>query len=425
MHVVVGAGLAGLSAAYNIGSDALVLERGDTVGGLCRSVTIRGYTFDLAPHIFFTRSQYVIDLADDLLGDNLVRQNRRAYIYIKRRYVEYPFEVNLHGLPRQIIDDCIEGARHRPTAQPRNFKEWITTTFGEGVAKHYMVPYNQKVWKYDLSRMNMDWMAGRVPAPSVEEMVKGAEGRNKMDYGPNAQFSYPKVGGIGALPMALAGRVRNIHIGSDVTSFKHTQNGVEVGYKAGGKTRKVEASRVISTVPLPEAVKMIEGAPEDVVRASEALVHNSLVCMSIGVDRAPLSDKHWLYFPEERYVFNRVSFQTNFSPTTSPPGKSAVLAEMTFRGEAPDLVEVKENARAGLVDAGILREDDRIEVFDAQAFEYAYVIYDLDHRRNVSTVHRYLKEHNIVPAGRFGDWEYHNMDKSILSGKSAAEEAVK
>ncbi len=417
--------MTGLSAAYHIGSNATILERGAAVGGLCRSITNCGYTFDLAPHIFFTRSQYVIDLAEDLLGDNLGKQTRRAYIYIAGHYVEYPFEVNLHGLPQDIIDECIEGARNRPKIQPRNFREWIESTFGEGVARNYMVPYNEKVWKYDLSLMNMDWILGRVPAPSVEEMVRGAEGRMEKDYGPNAQFSYPKVGGIGALPIALAGRVKNINLGCDVTVFKTKPNGVEVTYEAGGKVRRVMAEKVISTTPLPEAIKMVKDAPEDVIHASESLVHNSLVCVSIGIDRAPISDKHWLYFPEKRYVFNRVSFQTNFSSATAPLGKSAILAEMTFRGKSLDLLEVKERARTGLIDAEILSDKDHLEVFDAQEFEYAYVIYDLDHRKNVSTIHRYLRENNIIPAGRFGDWEYHNMDKSILSGKAAAEEVTK
>ena len=147
MITVIGAGLSGLSAAYHLGSGHFVMEREAEVGGLCRSVATKGYVFDLAPHIFFTGDQYVKDLIGSLLQGNLVRQARRAYIYLEGTYVEYPFEVNLYGLPRETIEECLSGFKERSETQPRNFLEWINSTFGSGIARHYMVPYNEKVWK--------------------------------------------------------------------------------------------------------------------------------------------------------------------------------------------------------------------------------------------------------------------------------------
>lgn len=264
MNVIIGAGLSGLSAAYHMGSGYKVLEREGEVGGLCRSVTTRGYTFDLAPHIFFTGSQYVNGLVNELLNGDLIKQRRRAYIYTRGTYVEYPFEVNLHGLPREVIDECIEGARHRPDIQPRNFMEWIRATMGEGVARHYMVPYNEKVWKYPLEEMSLDWVAGRVPAPSVEEMVKGAQGRVEREYGPNAYFQYPRLGGTGAIPNAFAKRVKDLTLNSNVLEIRPGGKYLDVLYTRNGEPKRLEADRVLSSVPLPELVKMIKTAPEDV-----------------------------------------------------------------------------------------------------------------------------------------------------------------
>ncbi len=425
MKIIIGAGLSGLSAAYHMGKDYRVLERDGEVGGLCRSITAKGYTFDLAPHIFFTGSQYVNGLVNELLNGDLIRQRRRAYIYTRGTYVEYPFEVNLHGLPREVIDECIEGARHRPDIQPRNFMEWIRATMGEGVAKHYMVPYNEKIWKYPLEQMSIEWIAGRVPSPSVEEMVKGAESKVERDYGPNAYFLYPRVGGIGSIPNAFAKRVGETYLNSDVSEIRPKDKRLEVIYTRNGEPKKQETDRVLSSVPLPELVKMVKSAPEDVVKASEELVYNSLACFNIGVDRAAISDKHWLYFPEKKYPFNRISFPMNLSPETVPKGKSSIVVEVTYRGAKPDAAETKEKVRAGLVDAEILRENDKLEVFDALDFKYAYVVYDLNHRRNVNLIQTYLKTLGASPIGRFGEWEYLNMDKSILSGKRAAEEDAK
>ncbi len=425
MNVIIGAGLSGLSAAYHMGGGYKLLEREGEVGGLCRSVTTRGYTFDLAPHIFFTASQYVNGLVNELLNGDLIKQRRRAYIYTRGTYVEYPFEVNLHGLPQDVIDECIEGARHRPNIQPRNFMEWIKATMGEGVAKHYMVPYNEKIWKYPLEEMSLDWVAGRVPSPSVDEMVKGAQGKVEREYGPNAYFQYPRLGGTGTIPNAFAKRVKDISLNSNVLEIRPNGKRLDVLYTRNGEPKRLEADRVLSSVPLPELVKMIKTAPEEVVKASEKLVYNSLACFNIGVDREAISDKHWLYFPENEYIFNRISFPMNLSPETTPRGKSSVVVEVTYRGAKPDPEETKERVREGLIRAEILREGDELEAFDALDFKYAYVVYDLQHRGNVNLIQTYLNTIGLSSMGRFGEWEYLNMDKAILSGKRAAEEGAK
>jgi protoporphyrinogen oxidase len=424
MRVIIGAGLSGLSAAYHMGSSYRVLEKEGEVGGLCRSVAMRGYTFDLAPHIFFSGSQYVNGLVNELLNGDLIKQRRRAYIYLRGTYVEYPFEVNLHGLPQEVIDECIEGARHRPEMQPRNFMEWIKSTMGEGVAKHYMIPYNEKIWKYPLEEMNTDWIAGRVPSPSVEEMVKGAQGKVDRDYGPNAYFKYPRLGGTGAIPNAFAKRVKDISLHSKVFEISPGGKYLDVLYTRNGEPKRLEADGVLSSAPLPELVKMIKSAPEEVIKASERLVYNSLICLNIGVDREAISDKHWLYFPEKEYIFNRISFPMNLSPETTPKCRNSIVVEVTYRGTKPDPNETKQRVREGLIKAEILREEDKLEVFDALDFKYAYVIYDTQHRRNVNLIQSYLKSIRVSSMGRYGEWEYLNMDKAILSGKRAAEEYV-
>jgi protoporphyrinogen oxidase len=425
MRVIIGAGLSGLSAAYHMGSSYKVLEKEGEVGGLCRSVAMRGYTFDLAPHIFFSGSQYVNGLVNELLNGDLIKQRRRAYIYLRGTYVEYPFEVNLHGLPQEVIDECIEGARHRPEIQPRNFMEWIKSTMGKGVAKHYMIPYNEKIWKYPLEEMNTDWIAGRVPSPSVEEMVKGAQGKVDRDYGPNAYFKYPKLGGTGAIPNAFAKRVKDISLHSKVFEISPGGKYLDVLYTRNGEPKRLEADGVLSSAPLPELVKMIKSAPEEVIKASERLVYNSLICLNIGVDREAISDKHWLYFPEKEYIFNRISFPMNLSPETTPKCRNSIVVEVTYRGTKPDPNETKQRVREGLIKAEILREEDKLEVFDALDFKYAYVIYDTQHRRNVNLIQSYLKSIRVSSMGRYGEWEYLNMDKAILSGMRAAEEYEK
>ncbi len=419
MIIIIGAGLAGLSAANHLKGGYVLLEKDPEVGGLCKSVHIDGYVFDYAPHILFTRDDYVRTLFEDLLKGNLRRHARESYIYLEGVYVRYPFEVNLNTLPEDIIQECIDGVINRKNFEPKNFEEWIYTTFGDGIARHYMIPYNQKTWKYDLSKMNVDWIRGRVPSPSVEEMRKGASGNLRKDYGPNAEFMYPKHGGIGALPDQLS-RDLNVSTSSEVVEVRPSGTEVRVRYRKDGKTREIASEKVLSSIPLPDLVGILHDPPEEVVRAAGSLVYNSLVCVNVGVKRPDIIDKHWLYFPEEKFIFNRISFPMNFSEHTTPGNHSSILVEVTRRDAGVDTEKIRDQVMEGLTETEIIDERDEIEVCDVSTSKYAYVIYDLEHKKNVGIVHDYLESSNIIPIGRFGEWEYFNMDKAILSGKEAA-----
>ena len=408
-----------MSAAYHLDGEHLILERDRDIGGLCKSVNIGGYVFDYAPHILFTRDDYVRTLFEGLLKGNLFRHTREAYIYLGGAYVRYPFEANLHTLPEEIIQECIDGVMNRKTTEPTNFEEWIYTTFGDGIAKHYMVPYNRKIWKYDLSKMNIDWIKGRVPSPSVEEMKKGAAGTLRKDYGPNAEFMYPKHGGIGAFANQLS-RGLDVSLSSEVVEVRPSGTEVRVKYMKEGKIRETSSEKIISSIPLPDLVGILHDPPEDVSKAAGSLAYNSLVCVNIGVKRPDIIDKHWLYFPEEEFVFNRMSFPMNFSEHTTPRGRSSILVEVTHRETSVDPEGIRERVIEDLRKTEIITDGDEIEVCDTSAFKYAYVIYDLDHKKNVGIIHEYLERSNIVPVGRFGEWEYFNMDKALLSGRNAA-----
>jgi protoporphyrinogen oxidase len=431
---ILGGGLAGLSAAYHIERagrrDYIVLEKEARPGGLSRSWSAKGYTFDYGPHIIYTRDEYAMGLFRSFLRGNLTRKQRENYIYLYKTLVKYPFETFLHGLPPKVIMECLEGVldarKCEPGERPANFKEWILKAFGEGIAKHYFIPYNQKVWKHPLERMGIDWIAGRVPSPDLRDMMRGALGIQDQEFGPNAMFQYPVRGGIGSLPASMAACVKNLRTGCQVTRISKGTGGLEVAFTFRGKEQAMKFPKLVSTLALPDLVPLIDDAPDDVRRAAGALVFTRLLCMGIGVGRARISDKHSIYYPEKGFLFNRISFPMNLAASTAPRGHSSVLAEVTYRqNERPDLEKTGERIVGGLREAGILRRGDVIDYREVRTYGHGYVVYDLDHRKNVDTVHGYLKGIGILPAGRFGDWEYHNMDKSILSGKRAAEEALK
>ena len=312
--VVVGAGPTGLSAAYHVGQDAVLIEQADRVGGWCRSVEDNGFTFDMAGHIMFSNDPYIHEMYQMLLGDNVHWQDREAWIYSKNVYTRYPFQGALYGLSPEVIKECIVGAiearfgslnakkpaedkgtngdfagperrgmfepllkangARKPRAYngtdrrlaahkgaPRNFEEFIYKVWGAGIAKHFAIPYNRKLWAVPLEEMETSWLGGRVPLPNLEEMIEGALSPSAKPMGPNARFGYPLHGGFqslmnGFLPH-LAGELRLNTKVTAVSPSEHTvtlSDGTVVPYEY-----------LVSTMPLPALVRVIgEGAPAEV-----------------------------------------------------------------------------------------------------------------------------------------------------------------
>jgi len=427
---ILGAGLTGLSAAFHLQrlqAEYLILEKESRVGGLCRSETIDGFTFDYSIHILYSSNSYVADLIKSVLIEgNLTPQPRQSWIYSKGVYTEYPFQAHTFGLPRHVVKECVLGLiyakyERRPMQKPRNFAEWIHQTFGAGIAKHFMVPYNAKLWSIDPALMNYDWIADRVPVPDLQEVIDGALGPPRKKYGPNAEFWYPKRGGIESLARGFLSHIRNLELNAKVTKIFLKRQEIQVNNRAS-----LKYTNLISTLPLPHIIQLIDTVPSEIRYAAASLQSNTVYTVNLGIDRENISSSHWIYFPEPEYVFHRVSFPMNFASSMAPPGKSSITAEISrSRHEEESLDALIDDVKSGLAKAGILNPDDCVLLSNVLTIQPAYVIYDLEHHKNVKLILDFLESNNILSCGRFGEWEYLNMDHSILSGKRAAEKLLK
>ena len=291
--VIVGAGVAGLSTAYHLQqqgfSNYQLFEKDTEVGGLCKSFHIDDFTFDYAAHILYTENSYAETLIKKtLLKDRFNSQIRKAFVYYRNVYTEFPFQGHLFGQNPEIIKECLLGmikARKDTVQNPTNFEDWIISTFGSGIAKHFMLPYNRKLWAINLKKMSYDWISERVPIPEVEEVLEGALKPPQKKYGPNARFWYPVKNGIGALANGFLPYVENINLNSEVSriylkSREVAVNGKRIGY-----------DRLISTMPLPKIISLIsDDIPFKVRKATGSLKYNIVYVVSLAVDRAGISD---------------------------------------------------------------------------------------------------------------------------------------
>ncbi len=418
--LIIGAGLTGLSTAYHLESGH-ILEKEGEVGGLCRSYRAGGFTFDFTGHLLHLRDPSVRELVDALAPGRLREHVRRARIWSQGRLTSYPYQINLRGLPPAVITECLEGLREveaaRDAAPPAaDFQQWIQRTFGRGIARHFMIPYNRKLWRVPLEELTTEWVAGLVPVPSYEDALRGAVDPDGVTAGYNARFLYPVEGGIALLPQAFLPHVPRIHLRREVVEVDLDRKRVVC---RDGESYHWET--LVSTMPLPLLVRACRPVPPEVATAAESLRYISVYDLNLGIAREESGGAHWIYFPEMRYPFYRVGFPGAFSPSLVPPGSSSVYVETAhLPEERRGAEEVTERALDGLRECGLLREDDRVVVRDLVHIPYAYVLFDHHRRERLPGLLAWLKERGVHSVGRYGAWEYTAMEDAILAGRTTA-----
>ena len=424
--VIIGGGLAGLSAGYHLlEHEPIVFEKERAIGGLCRSFMQDGFTFDCTGHLIHLKNQYTKDLVAKILPDAFHAHERLAAIYSKSVTTPYPFQANTYGLPPEVVKDCligfIESMHVNGAPAPANFHEWVLRTFGSGIAKHFMLPYNEKFWKQDLRTITADWVSWSIPKPSLEEVVNGALGLTNRGMGYNPKFIYPKDGGIDCLPQALAQPIERLHVGETVEYIDAKKK-----YLRLSSGREEQFDYLISTLPVPLLYRMDPDVPDKWQDAARNLSAVSVLNINIGIDRPNVSDQHWIYFPENEFIFSRIGFPMNFSRSVAPEGTSSMYIEITHPlHQKPNVEEVFERSLADLQKCGILRKDDRILTRHVLDIQCAYVVFDEHRQRYIQPLTDYLESRDIYTAGRYGRWDYYSMEDSILSGKSGAEMITK
>ena len=423
---ILGAGLTGLSAAYHLQEGYDIFEQESEAGGLCRTMERDGFLFDYTGHLLHLRQDSIKHLVQTLLPDLYQQHARKAVIYTQGRYVAYPFQANINSLAPKIIKECILGfvetlygsvSSSQETAI--SFHDWVLHTFGAGIARYFMFPYNAKLWRTPLDQLAADWVSWSIPKPTLDEFLNGALGIQNRAFGYNPTFLYPKHRGTDQLPKAFLAHLSLEHVHYRKKAIDIDVNTRTIRFE-DGSTWTYE--RLISTLPLPALLALLRDIPQEIKQAGEQLRYVSVYDVNIGVKRPNISDVHWIYFPEPDYFFYRVGFPMNFSSAVAPQGCSSMYVEVSV---LPDEVIPESTLLAhiydGLQHCGILRETDEILVAAVERIECAYVIHDLHRSQALQKIFPYLEQQQIYSTGRYGAWKYDSMEGAILDGKQIAD----
>jgi protoporphyrinogen oxidase len=422
---IVGAGASGLSVALMLDGDVTIFESGPKAAGFCAATVRDGFTFDRGPHIMFSRDGEVLDFMVRSLRGNVHRSRRANRIAIGGRFVKYPIENDLAGLPEDLRNRCLMDFLFNDNAKltdsPANLHEWFLGHFGKGLTDLYFKPYNEKVWNVPLAQLSMTW-AERIPQPPAPDVVKGALGISTEGYLHQLHYHYPELGGYEAIPAAWAAMLPSsvLRLNTPVQRIVPGGEGVDVITSTG--TERFD--RVVCTAPMPSLLQMLGDPPDRVRAAVDSLQVNPMAVITLGFAGVDRNEFTAIYFPDPEFLVNRASTPSVFSPKNAPQGCYSIQAEIVAAPSGNELKQSDEDlldhVRRGLIDHSVVTPDQEVVFADVQRFEYAYVVYTVGYERHVRTVHEWAESKGVYLHGRFGAFEYVNVDGCVIRSRELA-----
>jgi protoporphyrinogen oxidase len=416
--VVIGAGLAGLTFAYFRDNSPIIFEKEQEVGGLVRTISTGRYKFDLAPHLLHLKRDWTYEFITSELGVNLQAHARKARICVENRIIPYPFELNLKGVSDHIRGECLKGLESIAVSQRQDnelrsgsYGDYVLKAFGNGIAKYYLLPYNRKIWDTDPFDMTCDFMR-HLPTADIEKIRRNAFEENTDAFGYNTSFFYPEHSGIREIADALATNIQSLKLGTKVCSVSlqnrkvFTSDGLETSF-----------DRLISTIPLRDLAFMSDHSEAKELAAG--LNYTSVYVVNVVIEGKVPNETQWLYFPDPKLSFYRISFPTSYFSNSAPKGQHILSVEIGSRIHDLDPSVLEDKVVNELKSLPIFKIN-RIVKIHTERIACAYVIYDRERKGRVERIKDIFLGHGVISIGRYGNWEYAGMEDAIVQGREFA-----
>ncbi|MCA9288638.1 MAG: FAD-dependent oxidoreductase [Phycisphaerales bacterium] len=446
--LIIGAGPTGLGAGYRLKelghANFAIVDANPYAGGLAHSFTDdAGFTWDIGGHVMFSHYDYYDRVFEAMMGDEFTLNDRESWVRMCDRWVPYPFQNNIRYLPPEVAYECLSGLVKAKVARESgrwddsspcpgvagaaNFAELCRTIFGDGIMKHFMRPYNFKVWAHPPEMMNKQWIGERVAMIDVDRAIRNVVmGLDDFAWGPNNRFKFPLKGGTGAFYDRIAAHLGDrIQLGRRVVSIDVD---ARVATFADGSTERYDA--LISAMPLDVLCRgVLAGDVPDAIRdAAARLRHSAGYMVGIGIKRPCPSTKSWMYFPEDNCPFYRVTYLSNYSPFMTPDKDRcySLLCETSQSDFKPvDADSIIDSTIRGLENAGLLEPGEREDIVTTWVYhaEYSYPTPTVNRDEILAQVIPWLEARGIYSRGRFGMWKYEvaNTDHTLMQGVEAVD----
>lgn len=422
---ILGAGCAGMGASHQLNQDGVqpvIFEAHDHLGGHTSSFTYKdGFIFDEGPHISFTKNERIRNLFAESCGHDFQEFVSSVNNYWQGHWIKHPAQVNLAGLPEDLVVKCIKEfveASQAPKRDVANYQEWLYAAFGTTFADTFPGQYTKKYHTTEPKNLTTDWLGPRIYQPDLEEVLRGALSDSTPDVHYIPDFRYPTHGGFVSY-LDMFAKKADIRTGHRVTVIDLDEK--VLSFSRGSKE---PFEKLVSSIPLPALIPLIKQAPPEVREAASLLSCSQVVLVNIGLNRPNISDNQWTYFYDDEFPFSRLSFPHTFSPHVAPEGCGSIQAEIYFSekwkpmtGTLDDWIEPTID---GLIKCGLVQDREEIIHKSTLYAPWGNVIFDHDRPKCLKLVHDYLKDVGIAYCGRYGDWAYIWTDESFISGERAA-----
>ena len=413
-NLILGAGISGLGASYALfkkGTKSTILEKESTYGGLCSSFEIDGFRFDRFVHLSFSTIEEVNRIFSKVDGGYYRHIPNPSNIY-KGKWIKHPAQNNLYVLDEEEKIIIIEDFKKRPdasTTKVNNYEDWLRLQFGNYFAEHFPMAYTRKYWMKEARELRTEWAGKRIYQPSLDEVIAGSKSEDERITYYAKEMRYPKTGGYQQFLSFMADKA-DIKYQSEVKHIDTKMRTVEV---KDGKMYYYE--RLISSLPLPEIIQMLDDVPKDIKEAVSKLEATCGYHVSIALKTQNIPPYLWWYIYDEDCLASRVYSPSLKSSDNAPEGCSSLQMEVYCKENEYTQKEILDGTVGKLFELGIINQDDVL--FTHLGFEkYANVIFTKPIYDTRKKVRDYLGSNGIETIGRFGEWDYLWSDQALVSG---------
>ena len=411
MDIIIGGGITGLSyAMYSSHRDNLIIEKEYEIGGYCRTLKRNGFVWDYSGHFFHFQDRDIKTLlmADLESNNQILNVEKETRIRYKDIYVDFPFQKNIHQLPKSEFIECLVDLFSARGHDYDNFKEMLYCKFGHSIAEKFLIPYNEKLYACDLNSLDKDAMGRFFPYAEKEEIIMNFRNSNNASY--NGSFVYPKSGAIEYVNN-ICNKLESTILRTNVAVASIDLKQKEVVLDSG---EVLIYDRLISTVPFPKLLNLCG------IKYNESVYNwNQVLVFNMGFDRkGPNNTSHWIYYPDKKICFYRVGFYDNILQQD----RTSLYVEIGFEKDA----EINPNEWLGQVlhdlrDVGCITNDMNLIDYQSLIMNPAYVHITDQSKKDVEEKKTFLAQYDVYSIGRYGSWTYCSIEDNIKEAKALSE----
>lgn len=405
-YLIVGGGVTGLAFANFIKSDDyMIIEKENRVGGYCKTNYCGEYIWDYAGHFFHFKTKFMKDYFKKLIDDKeIIYSVKNTKILYKSNLVDFPFQKNIHQLPKEEFIDCIYDLFNRESNESDSFKEMIYEKFGKSIAEKFLIPYNEKLYACDLNHLDKSAMGRFFPYATEKEIIDNFKISDNDSY--NNEFLYPRKGAQYFVDLLQSKcKKDNIFLNEYIISID-SKNKI-----AKTNKRKIQYEYLISSISFDSLLDSL-----NYEYSSDVLSGNKVLVFNIGFDKKGMQGIHWMYIPDKKYNFYRIGFYDNILRTD----KMSLYVEIGLdSNEKFDVDKEYIKVLKGLKECGII-EDHKVIAYESIIMKPAYAHISKKGEEFVAETRLALETKNIYSLGRYGQWKYCSIEDSMIDAYELA-----